>query len=46
MSRSINIKMSDFRGLTKTDPVNNNYIYNSGDGTEEIYTYDLTYVAI
>lgn len=36
--RTINIKMSDFRGLTKTDPVNNNYIYNSGDGTEEIYT--------
>ena len=36
--RTINIKMSDFRGLTKTDPINNNYIYNSGDGTEEIYT--------
>jgi hypothetical protein len=36
--RTTNIKMSDFRGLKKTDPTNNNYIYNAGDGMEEIYS--------
>lgn len=36
--RTTNIKMSDFRGLKKTDPINNNYIYNAGDGMEEIYS--------
>jgi hypothetical protein len=38
--RTTNIKMSDFRGLKKTDPTvsNSNYIYNSGDGVEEIYS--------
>lgn len=38
--RTTNIKMSDFRGLKKTDPLvlNNNYIYNAGDGVEEIYS--------
>lgn len=38
--RTTNIKMSDFRGLKKTDPTvpNSDYIYNAGDGTEEIYT--------
>lgn len=38
--RTLNIKMSDFRGLKKTDPLvpNSNYIYNAGDGAEEIYS--------
>ncbi len=38
--RTTNIKMSDFRGLKKTEPnvLTNDYIYNSGDGVEEIYS--------
>ena len=38
--RTQNIKMSDFRGLKKTEPLvlNSDYIYNAGDGVEEIYS--------
>ena len=34
--RTTNIKMSDFYGLKKEDPTNNGYIYNDGNGAEEI----------
>lgn len=38
--RTTNIKMSDFRGLKKTEPLvlTSDYIYNAGDGAEEIYS--------
>ena len=38
--RTTNIKMSDFRGLKKTDPIvlTSDYIHNAGYGTEEIYS--------
>jgi len=35
--RTVNIKLVGFRGIKKTDPINNSYIYNQGDGTEELY---------
>lgn len=36
--RTLNIKMSDFRGLSSVDSADSSYVYNQQDGAEEIHS--------
>ena len=36
--RTLNIKMSDFRGLSSVDSADSSYVYNQQDGNEEIHS--------